>query len=148
MKTKYLFYAAIALAVLSQGSNIANSAGQASLERQDRSAFSDSLRAQRTLTRNAQRESTLALERLESGCLPGVSTVSGQGQYLFEGDSFVTLNGQEKINGQALVCTELGSTAVSNDGVLSEIYNVAPADIQEYKSLFEKTYGKQYDTLN
>ena len=134
INTKTIIYGGIFIAILMNGTNIANMATDSDGTRAARDDFRTFNREER---KNAARNgelSDLALERVKNGCIPVVDEDTRQPTYIYEGRGHVALNG-EQVRG-AYICSATGDTAYVGQNGAEAIARVAAEDKAEYDDIY------------
>lgn len=139
IKASHCILGVFALIALSQGENVRQSLAKGNQVRQEQAEFSSRIRTNRTLSRQAQKLSSVALDRYKANCILVVDEVTGKENYFQESASVVDNQLSRPLRSGVPICNRLGDTAVvSAAGTVTDIARVATGDLPQFKKLLEQ----------
>jgi hypothetical protein len=136
--TSRLIIASVLLVALSNGENVRSSVQKGGEIRAQQSSFNERIRENRTLARNAEKLSKVALDRYRNNCI--FVRTDGNEDHFREGVVVMSNSwGASPMRSGAFVCNQLGDTAVvGSEGRMEDIARVTTADQEELKKLLQQ----------
>ncbi len=137
--TSRILLSCLGIIILSNGENVRGSLEQGNQRRLQQSNFSARVKENRTLARNAEKLSKVALDRYRNNCILVRDGRSTKEDYFKEGILVMNTKATSTMRPGAFVCNRLGDTAVVGiDGKMEDIARVTTADQEEFKSLLQQ----------
>jgi hypothetical protein len=136
--THLLITIPLILVALSKGELIRNSLKESATIQQGQMDFSSQIRQSKEETKQAQKLSEIALQRLKSNCIKTVDFETKKQTYYQIGAEVLDAYSKKPVREGAFICSAVGDTAIIRKGAISEIARVSLKDQPEYDSLFTK----------
>lgn len=137
--TSRILIACVVLVALSNGENVRSSIEKGGEIRAQQSSFNERIRENRTLARNAEKLSKVALDRYRNNCIFVRDGGSPKDDYFKPGILVMNAKATSTMRPGAFICNQLGDTAVvGSDGRMEDIARVTVSDEEEFKKLLQQ----------
>ena len=133
VKTSYLIYGLVALVLLGNGDRIAGTAHNGAVTSDVKASAASTRNQMKQSAREAQKDSTVALDRAKAGCIriyeDDGNTKEG---YFNEGETVGDPANPAQPIQSGFICNSLGLTGEIVDGKIVDLVMISPGDRAEY----------------